>query len=382
MTTLFARIARPGAQDLVRHVAIVRHKAARASVGEVYAQVERDFGVLAPPVILHSPAPELLAACWMTLRETLVASGTADRAAKEAVASAVSLDNRCPFCVEVHGMTLHGLVRGEDAAAVMADGLGAIGDPHLRSIATWARTLAARAPGGERPATGGGRPAPFPAEQAAELIGTAVVFHYINRMVNVFLSDSPFPPSLPSRARGRVVRVMGRFLRRIVLKPRTPGASLRLLPAAELPADLAWAAGSPAVSGAFARAAAAAAAAGERSVPASVRALVLAELASWNGRPPGIDTTWVSDAVSGLPEEDRPAGRLALLTALASYQVGDSAIEDFRRDHPGDATLIELTAWAAFAAARHIGSRAVDPSLRAMPSVPRPRRRNPEPNAS
>ncbi|MFI0366892.1 carboxymuconolactone decarboxylase family protein [Actinomadura sp. 1N219] len=373
MTTLFARIARPGAQDLVRHVAIVRHKGARAPVGEIYAQVERDFGVLAPPVILHSPAPDLLAACWMTLRETLVASGAADRAAKEAVASAVSLDNRCPFCVEVHGMTLHGLVRGEDAAAVMADGLGTIRDPHLRSIATWARTLALREPGGRSPV-------PFPAGQAAELIGTAVVFHYINRMVNVFLSDSPFPPSLPSRARGRVVRIMGRFLRRIVLKPRAPGASLPLLPAAELPADLAWAADSPAVSGAFARAAAAVDAAGERSVPASVRALVLAELAGWDGRPPGIDTAWISRAVSGLPEKDRPAGRLALLTALASYQVGDSAVEDFRRDHPGDAALIELTSWAAFAAARHVGSRAADPSGRAVPAVPRLRR--PEPDAS
>jgi hypothetical protein len=60
--------------------------------------------------------------------------------------------------------------------------------------------------------------------------------------------------------------------------------------------------------------------------------------------------------VSGLPEPHRAAGRLALLTALASYQVDKPIIEAFRRDRPDDATLIELTSWASLMAARRVGA--------------------------
>jgi hypothetical protein len=118
----------------------------------------------------------------------------------------------------------------------------------------------------------------------------------------------------------------------------------------------AWAAGSPHVADAFARATAAIEAAGARSVPAAIRDLVLSELAGWNGDLPGASRAWVEDAVSGLAAVDRPAGRLAMLTALASYQVDPSVIEEFRNDRSADETLIELTSWASLAAARRVGS--------------------------
>jgi hypothetical protein len=60
--------------------------------------------------------------------------------------------------------------------------------------------------------------------------------------------------------------------------------------------------------------------------------------------------------VSDLPIADRAAGRLALLTALASSQVDRSVVQMFRASQPGDSTLVELTAWASFAAARRVGT--------------------------
>src|SRR5256885_15024902 len=101
----------------VRLVAPVRPGEAGGLVADVYAQLERDFGMLAPPVHLHSPSPECLAACWLMLRETLLAAGLVDRAAREAVAAAVSLANSCPYCVDVHSATLGGLPGGGPAAA-------------------------------------------------------------------------------------------------------------------------------------------------------------------------------------------------------------------------------------------------------------------------
>ena len=80
----------------VRYVSPVRRLAARGLAGRVYEQVEREFGVLAPSVALHSPAPEVLAASWLMLREVLLVTSNVDRAAKEAVAATVSLRQRRP----------------------------------------------------------------------------------------------------------------------------------------------------------------------------------------------------------------------------------------------------------------------------------------------
>jgi AhpD family alkylhydroperoxidase len=329
----------------IKHLSPVSADGADPLVGRVYAQVEEDFGMLAPPVSLHAPAPSVLAASWMMLRETLVAGGRADRTAKEVVAAAVSHGNRCPYCVDVHSSTLYGLTRADDATAVAEGRLEEVGNPRLRQIAGWVARSAA--------------PSPVPADQARELVGVAVVFHYLNRVVNVFLTESPFPDQVPAGVRPRLRRLAGRMVAPAARRSPEAGASLDLLPDAELPADLAWAAGSPHVAAALARSAAAIDEAGRREVPAAVRELTTTVLAAWDGSPPGLSRAWTDEAVSGLAEEDQAAGRLALLTALAAYQVDASVVDDFRRDRPGDEALVGLTSWAAMTAARRAGSRLV-----------------------
>ena len=132
--------------------------------------------------------------------------------------------------------------------------------------------------------------------------------------------------------------------------------SLTLLPAADLPADLTWAAASPTVADAFARWTAVAEEAGQETLPTDVRALVRERVEAWNGESTGLSRGWVEEAIVDLDEVDRSAARLALLTALASYQVDEGAIEAFRTQQPGDDKLIGVTAWASFTAARRIGS--------------------------
>src|SRR5258708_7696071 len=119
----------------VRYVSPVHRGAAQGLVGRVYEQVEREFGVLAPSLVLFSPAPQVLAASWLMLRETLLVARKVDRAAKEAVATAVSLGNACPWCVTVHNTMLSGLAGG----LVLADHPAEpVADPRLRAVTTWA----------------------------------------------------------------------------------------------------------------------------------------------------------------------------------------------------------------------------------------------------
>jgi alkylhydroperoxidase family enzyme len=267
------------------------------------------------------------------LRESLIADGLADRASKEAVAAAVSEANACPYCVEVHQATLDGL---PPSAASGAVGVWAKGTTTRRSAE--------------------GAEVPFPAEWAPELIGVAVTFQYLNRMVHVFLGDSPLPPNVPAAARGKARRFLGWYMGSAAGRAVRAGESLELLPDVPLAGDLSWAATHPTIAGTFARAVVAIEVGGVRSVPQAVRELVTARLSTWDGEPTGPSRAWVNDAITGLAPGDRAAGRLALLTALASYQIDQSVVDEFRREHPEDGTLVELTSWSSMAAARRIGS--------------------------
>ena len=345
MGGLLRRVSRRGALTQIRYVAPIRPKAAPEPVRAVYSQVERDFGMLAPPVALHAPAPEVLAACWAMLRETLIV-GTAPRADREAVAAGVSLGNTCPYCVQVHATLLHGLAVSRDAAAIAAGRLEEVGEERIRRLALWARET------GRREA---GEP-PFPADHAAELIGVAVTFHYLNRMVNVFLGEPPIPARTPGAARELLMRALGGLMRGTAIRPAPPGAALDLLPPAQArPADRAWATGTG--GRAVAAAATAVEAAGRRCMSDAVRDLVTGTLAHWDGRPPALGNGWLDTAVIDLPAGQRPVARLALATALASYRIGPSDIEAVRLTGADDRTLIEITSWASLAAARRVGSR-------------------------
>ncbi len=323
---LAARLLR-GARNQVRHVRPVKTSAARGLVADVYRQVERDFGMLAPPIVLHSPAPEVMAASWALLRESLLADGLASRAAKEAVATAVSEGNRCPYCVAVH-----------DASRRRAEGNSSEGSGR---DATALRDWVTR-----------GGPEPFPPEHRPEYLGVAMTFDYLNRMVNVFLPDSPVP-GLSESAAATAGGLLGRVVVRDIAIP--PGEATALLPDVVPPPELTWAKSNPAIAAAFGRSGGVFDAAGARSVPDVVRELVLERVADPKAGPSGPSRAWLEDDVTRLPARHRAAGRIALLTALASYQIDDDLIGAFgteRADGAGGSALIELTAWASWAAAR------------------------------
>jgi AhpD family alkylhydroperoxidase len=314
----------------IRYVSPIPPAKATGLVRKVYVQTERDFGMLAPPVALHSSAPGPLAAVWVMLRETLVAPGNASRAEKEAVAAAVSDVNSCPYCVTIHSAAARGLPA----------------EPGLHEVARWARSTG-------RPGTG----QLAPTANFAELAGVAVTFHYLNRMVSVFLPDSPLPARLPKPAGGWFMRVLGSVM---VSGTPVPGTALDLLPEAPLPDEFVWAAGESRVATALASAAAALEDAGAAILPPRVREFVCDRLRGWDGHPPGPSRAWADTEVAGLAVSERPAGRLAILTAQAPYQIGPDVIEDFRSSgrgrRAGDDELVGLTAWASMAAARTAGS--------------------------
>jgi AhpD family alkylhydroperoxidase len=345
---LAARLAASVVQRQVRYVTSTPVGEARGLVAEVYDQVADEMRIVVPPALLHSPAPDLLAAYWMLHREPLIAGGRVPRSTKEAVAAAVSVANICPYCVDMHSTALYDLGTEDDAEALVADRLADVADAGTRTVAAWARHA--------HLGDGTGTPAPFPEAYRAELVGVVVGFHYLTRMVNVFLASFLLPPRFGPVARRRFKRGVSRVLRPMLHGSFAPGRAVPLLPDAPLPADAAWAAGAPAVAAAVARSFAAFEAAGARALPEPVRRLVSARLDAWHGEETGLRRAWCEELIAGLPPAQQSAGRLALLTALASYQVDEETVAEFRRYHDSDATLVEAAAWASYRAARRVGS--------------------------
>ena len=337
-------------QRQVKYIEPVDPGDARDTVAAVYEQAADEFRLVVPPVLLHSPSPPALAAYWTLMREPLIATGHSSRLAKEAVATAVSVVTICPYCADMHSIGMGELADAGDADAVVADRLAEVTDPAIRELAGWAR--------GAHLAGTAKLPATY-APSRPELVGVLVAMHYLTRMVNVFLSNFLLPPGLSPGGRRRLKQGVGALLGPLLRRPCPPGRAVPLLPEAPLRADAAWALGNDTVAAGVARAYAALDAAGERSLPLGVRVLVTEQLAGWTGEDTGPSRQWCEDLVAGLPAAERAAGRLALLTALASYQVDAEVVTEFRRPDPDDRRLVEAAAWASFAAARRIGARHV-----------------------
>lgn len=309
-----ARRSLRGALRGVRHVTPVPFDEATGVVREVYEQLERDFGVLAPPVALHSLSPELLAASWAMLRETLLVPGTLTRGEKEAVAEAVSVGNDCPYCAEVHGAAREAVEPAHEAA----------------ELARWV----------------GGGSGGCPSRAPAEVVGVAVAFHYLNRVVNVFLPESPLPASVPAP--------VGRFAGGIIARmstdhPAVAGESLPRL-AASFPRP-----GRDLTTTTFAAAGAVFGRVGRRAVPVAVREVVRTQLRAGQG--PLAGPWWVDRAIEELDATAQPLARLALLVASESHRVDDETVRAARTAvRLDDRALVELVGWSAFVAAHAAGA--------------------------
>lgn len=327
----------------VRYVTQVTPRQAQGPLAAIYRQIRRELGLVPEPFTLHSPAPTLLAAFWNIFRASLLV-GMASRGAKEAVAAAVSDLNRCPWCVDAHTTMLYATGHQHTAQAILRGENRSHLSQDMRAIVDWA--YATRTP--EAPAL---LHPPFSSEQAGEYLGTALAFHYLNRMVSVFLTET-FLPRMPwmraasRRLGGWLFASMGR---RTFAAGDPEGTGT-------LPADLLWMAQWPTIAHAFAVWDSTVEGLGAQALPETVRRLLDCTVEAWHGREPGISRRWVEDALAPLTAAERPIGRVALLAALAPYQMDASTMQEYLELQPDQGLVVSAVAWASWRATRRIGT--------------------------
>jgi hypothetical protein len=239
----------------------------------------------------------------------------------------------CPFCVAAHGTAVQAAGARDDA------------------LSAWAASI--------RSTTSAADPKPAPFEEhKEEYLGTAVAFHYLNRVVSVFLDDSMSP--LP-RAFDCAVKPMSKMIMGGVMKKSetlVPGDSLDLLPShnPDLAWEPCWAQGSSSISRALASWSAIVEATAQDRVPAAVLESVGAAIETWQWTPGAPPPTRDEELMgTPLPADLVAAGRLAALTALVPSSVTEELVLEVVNGKAalGTAGTLALVAWAGARAAKH-----------------------------
>ncbi|MEV0270088.1 carboxymuconolactone decarboxylase family protein [Hamadaea sp. NPDC050747] len=294
---------------------------ARTATGEaagVYRQLREEFLGPVPTFQVLSAVPELMGATWSLMREALLAGDTS-RTERELAATSVSHANRCRFCVDAHVMLLHGLGEHELAEAAARGEAPAAYHP----LVAWAE--ASRNPVTARWTHDG---------YSAELVGTVLAFHFINRMVSALLNPDLLPAGLQRSAMVR--NVGGRLYAKVAREHKQPRK-----PVEDAYAELRNVASN--VGGLLSEAA-----------QAHVKAVVAAE----DGIHPQRPADWAVDQVRDLPALDRVGARIALLAAFAPSALSQGDVALWRLSHPSDADLVRLVAYGAITATEHVATAA------------------------
>jgi len=313
-------------------------------MSKVLDQASREFQI-APPLTLHHPDPLLMAGVWSMMREGFVVHAEG-RATREAVAAGVSVLNQCPYCVDVHA-SMHNSA-GSDKNIIT----GELNSGSSLDALAYQWALATLSPDSKTI-----RSPKIPPDEIPQLYATAICFHFINRMVNIFLGEAPMPmPAAGSPFMRAFSRASLQFFgKRIVKLDGLPGDHIIDTVPIDLSEEFSWAAADHNVAGGLLRFAYASERAGQQAVHEDVRTLIESHLNEWQGEAAGLSRSWTDPIIDRLDDRHKPAARLALLAARSSWQIDKQVIDDYKSATSGnDKSLIQITGWASYAAVKRI----------------------------
>lgn len=329
------------------------HKA-EGLAARVYEQITDEFFINGPMTTL-AVYPEMLAGVWMAEREILLTDNVLTREDKEALGVTISQVNGCTYCEDLINSVVYGANEQDLAETIRYRKQSEIVDDKTRLLHEWALNSYDHNAGIlYNP--------PFSYDEAAEVIGAALMLNYFNRYVRVFFSGTPLKAPFSSKTiKSILYRLTGIELRESVTRRLKPGRAIDFLEPAQLPEDLYWAAGNHTISAAVSRWASVMDKVAEKHIPQNIRDLVESEVNAWQGEAMGLSRSWLLPKVEGLDYADTAAAQLALLTALSPAQMSDDIVITYKK-YFDDISLTVTVAWAAFVAARRVAGWLADKS--------------------
>ena len=357
-------------------------------ISVVAKSAAREFGMYPPFLQLFEEIPSVFGTMWQMLREVAIV-GQFPRFLKQVVAVAVSRANECPSCLKAHKMLAMAL--GNKAARhVLEKGESELDkeNKHARSLLKLYRWAAAtsRAEGPElcQP--------PFLRKFAPEVIGSVLVWNYVNRIISVFFPDRKAMPTF-------IVKLFGPIMRWKMggIKYQNRSASFNLFPMQPtvLQSELSWAIPDPTVSAAISRFDSSIEQASFLIIPDSIRSFMRNLVAKWDGAGitgyPSIDfgakvdlngvcevrpsfdaaqkEAWIAvltksfekthaDSLAELSGREREGYRMmlrvALITAFAKHEMVTKDIADFEVLFPHKWQYLSVIAWSSMAVSKRV----------------------------
>jgi hypothetical protein len=319
-------------------------KTATGLAKEVCLQSERDFFVNGT-ITSHAAAPELMAGMWVGGRETALTNMELPAWLKKAMGAALSEVNKCPYCEDMLLSLTHGARQDNVADSLRKHEVEAVSDELTQKRLKWTKASIDRnSPELDSP--------PFSPKEMPEALGTLVVFNYTNKISDLTMEGSP----VPTVFRGGALKLFGVELRESSAMDLEHGASLALLPEAEISQEFSWAASNPLVADSLSRWNHVVETGIDDVLSEETQNRIRDNVKSWQGGQMGLSRAWVEEEIQEIKEDERDRARLALIVAKASYQMDDGVIEKLVRQGVGEAELIKLGAWSALLAAKIISN--------------------------
>ncbi len=206
----------------IKHIRYINEKNAQGRLKEIYTHIKLNFGKIVEPFVLHSINTNLTAGSWILLYEIILVDNKVSRSIKEATATCISEVNKCRYCVDAHSIMLFGTddklidkiyeIKNEKIIPKTKD----------EKIIHWAlNSIDLENEIIKNP--------PFTKQEAPEIIGTAILFNYINRMVTVFAGETPLPINFFQK---KIQKIASKLIfNKAISKIKLKGESLQFLTA-------------------------------------------------------------------------------------------------------------------------------------------------------
>jgi uncharacterized peroxidase-related enzyme len=186
---LLAKAARPTQQGTHANIPVVEESEAAGSVAEAYEYFRAHFGRRDVPGILKcfSSSPALMQAIMSMSSTLLFSDGYLGRRCKEMIASYVSKQNDCPYCLDSHAFFLRVHGGGEAAECILEDRLDSSSiTPAERELLEFVRKVNGESHRITHKDIANMRTAGWTDEQIAEVVHLAAAFAFFNRVANGF----------------------------------------------------------------------------------------------------------------------------------------------------------------------------------------------------
>ncbi len=328
------------------HIDSVKPSQATGDVKIVYDALKTEMGDVVEPIALHALIPELLKSNWGILREALIIEDQVKRKYKEAIASAISSLNDCPYCVDAHTIMLIGLNDKQTAKAVEKQDLDLVQDPKTKELLDWAyNTKYFQSEIIQEP--------PFSKEEAPEVIGTAVLFHYLNRMVTVFLGETILPFNI-SFLKSLMKKMAAFMFSKVLTSDKKANDSFEQLNMDEHGNPFYWASSNPRVQYVLSTFYNVVHQLGKKHVEPQVFDFIKKEIDSWTGSE-HIDIADLGDKLVSVKSEYKNMAQMLYFIAFMPYRVTANLINEFRKTYQlSDDQILGMFSWASYMAATKI----------------------------